>query len=134
MVLFCEALMMMGMVLWCGVGNERLGDELVWNVLAYAGWEEEMLGFGVELAYCESRHYPDPDDPETGVLQVDATARGLFQIHPEPWEGYGGSLGWSGDLLDPVDNARLAWLIVLYDRVRNQEGRQWPHTWGVMCR
>lgn len=86
--------------------------------LALAGWPTEHIDDGLSVAYCESKF--EPDRVGDGGL-----ALGLFQIHPL-W------LDWASDRfdisdidrLDPVQNARLAWLIFSeYDRERWEP---WP--------
>lgn len=76
------------------------------RTLRLAGWPDDLLADAASVAYCESRF--DPATVGDGGLAI-----GLFQIHSYLWAEWAvAEFGEKLDATDPVDNARLALLIV----------------------
>lgn len=85
-------------------------------LLAAAGFEGELLEQALRVSRCESGWRPGSVSPG-GHL-------GLFQIEPGTWAPYAGVT--RDALLEPSINARVAWLVVLYDRAHGRpDFAQW---------
>lgn len=107
----------------CPAPGEPLPNELIIPMLQASGWDEEYIQDGYWVARCESNWITDVN---INPYQTNGSATGMFQIHYYPWVPWAyDNYGWEGDLMDPLQNAQLAWLIVQYDIERNQVGQQW---------
>ena len=90
-------------------GDRQTVEQALRNVLAEAGWPEDLHNQALSVAWCESRWITD-------ALGIGETARGLFQIHLSPWFAYADEdpAEWSAALV----NARVGWAVYQYDLSR----------------
>ena len=114
----CSLMIATGDIAHCPDLTERLSPDWYYTIARAAGWPDEHVDDAVSVAWCETRGYV-LDHPEGGSV------RGMFQIMPM-WVEWGDKHhGLNADRLDPVQNARLAWLVFSeYDGYRWHDG-QW---------
>lgn len=111
---FCAALVNLGFADSCPDLTQPIEPRWYQAMVAYV-FPTEEIDRAASVAWCETRGIPWDD-------QGDII--GILQIHWPTWEPWLADQGWTGDLLDPLDNLRAGLLINQeYDAVRH--GRWW---------